>query len=206
MGGGSVVSAYLVDPIVIKMGGLFERLPFTPNQVTLASAAVGVSAGGLLIFDQWLLGALAIFASMVLDGLDGEVARRKDMKSKYGGFLDSMLDRVVDTTVVLGIAYSSAQVYGDVAWVIGFLAAVYACVLRSYTMKLVAVATGVELAWHTEVPKIPDGRDVRMFVITLGVLGNLIVGWSAIAILGFVMVVGITKFGSRLLFYRTRLD
>ena len=45
-----------------------------------------------------------------------------------------------------------------------------------------------------------------MFVITLGVLGNLIVGWSAIAILGFVMVVGITKFGSRLLFYRTRLD
>jgi CDP-L-myo-inositol myo-inositolphosphotransferase len=105
LGGGTIVSAYLIDRIVVRLGVVFERLPFTPNQVTLMSAAVGVAAGILFIFDQWLAGAISVFASMVLDGLDGEVARRKNMKSKYGAFLDTMMDRVVDTTVVLGVAY-----------------------------------------------------------------------------------------------------
>lgn len=206
LGGGTIVSAYLIDRIVVRLGVVFERLPFTPNQVTLMSAAVGVAAGILFIFDQWLAGAISVFASMVLDGLDGEVARRKNMKSKYGAFLDTMLDRVVDTTVVLGVAYSSAQIYGDTAWIIGFLAAVYACVLSSYTRKLVAIATGTEPTWLDEKPKFTDGRDVRLLIITLGALGNLFVDWSALASVAIVLTLSLSKFVIRLFIYRDKLE
>ncbi|HAC18208.1 MAG TPA: hypothetical protein DCF78_06465 [Dehalococcoidia bacterium] len=206
LGGGTIVSAYLIDRIVVRLGVVFERLPFTPNQVTLMSAAVGVAAGILFIFDQWLAGAISVFASMVLDGLDGEVARRKNMKSKYGAFLDTMLDRVVDTTVVLGVAYSSAQIYGDTAWIIGFLAAVYACVLSSYTRKLVAIATGTEPTWLDEKPKFTDGRDVRLLIITLGALGNLFVDWSALASVAIVLALSLSKFVIRLFIYRDKLE
>jgi len=206
LGGGTIVSAYLIDRIVVRLGVVFERLPFTPNQVTLMSAAVGVAAGLLFIFDQWLAGAISVFASMVLDGLDGEVARRKNMKSKYGAFLDTMLDRVVDTTVVLGVAYSSAQIYGDTAWIIGFLAAVYACVLSSYTRKLVAIATGTEPTWLDEKPKFTDGRDVRLLIITLGALGNLFVDWSALASVAVVLALSLSKFVIRLFIYRDKLE
>jgi CDP-L-myo-inositol myo-inositolphosphotransferase len=206
LGGGTIVSAYLIDRIVVRLGVVFERLPFTPNQVTLMSAAVGVAAGLLFIFDQWLAGAISVFASMVLDGLDGEVARRKNMMSKYGAFLDTMLDRVVDTTVVLGVAYSSAQIYGDTAWIIGFLAAVYACVLSSYTRKLVAIATGTEPTWLDEKPKFTDGRDVRLLIITLGALGNLFVDWSALASVAIVLALSLSKFVIRLFIYRDKLE
>ena len=206
LGGGTIVSAYLIDRIVVRLGVVFERLPFTPNQVTLMSAAVGVAAGILFIFDQWLAGAISVFASMVLDGLDGEVARRKNMKSKYGAFLDTMMDRVVDTTVVLGVAYSSAQIYGDTAWSIGFLAAVYACVLSSYTRKLVAIATGTEPTWLDEKPKFTDGRDVRLLIITLGALGNLFVDWSALASVAIVLALSLSKFVIRLFIYRDKLE
>ncbi|HBD83319.1 MAG TPA: hypothetical protein DC056_04860 [Dehalococcoidia bacterium] len=206
LGGGTIVSAYLIDRIVVRLGVVFERLPFTPNQVTLMSAAVGVAAGILFIFDQWLAGAISVFASMVLDGLDGEVARRKNMKSKYGAFLDTMMDRVVDTTVVLGVAYSSAQIYGDTAWIIGFLAAVYACVLSSYTRKLVAIATGTEPTWLDEKPKFTDGRDVRLLIITLGALGNLFVDWSALASVAIVLALSLSKFVIRLFIYRDKLE
>ncbi len=206
LGGGTIVSAYLIDRIVVRLGVVFQRLPFTPNQVTLMSAAVGVAAGILFIFDQWLAGAISVFASMVLDGLDGEVARRKNMKSKYGAFLDTMLDRVVDTTVVLGVAYSSAQIYGDTAWIIGFLAAVYACVLSSYTRKLVAIATGTEPTWLDEKPKFTDGRDVRLLIITLGALGNLFVDWSALASVAIVLALSLSKFVIRLFIYRDKLE
>jgi len=191
---------------VVRLGVVFERLPFTPNQVTLMSAAVGVAAGILFIFDQWLAGAISVFASMVLDGLDGEVARRKNMKSKYGAFLDTMMDRVVDTTVVLGVAYSSAKIYGDTAWIIGFLAAVYACVLSSYTRKLVAIATGTEPTWLDEKPKFTDGRDVRLLIITLGALGNLFVDWSALASVAIVLALSLSKFVIRLFIYRDKLE
>jgi len=206
LGGGTIVSAYLIDRIVVRLGVVFERLPFTPNQVTLMSAAVGVAAGILFIFDQWLAGAISVFASMVLDGLDGEVARRKNMKSKYGAFLDTMMDRVVDTTVVLGVAYSSAKIYGDTAWSIGFLAAVYACVLSSYTRKLVAIATGTEPTWLDEKPKFTDGRDVRLLIITLGALGNLFVDWSALASVAIVLALSLSKFVIRLFIYRDKLE
>ena len=206
LGGGTIVSAYLIDRIVVRLGVVFQRLPFTPNQVTLMSAAVGVAAGILFIFDQWLAGAISVFASMVLDGLDGEVARRKNMKSKYGAFLDTMMDRVVDTTVVLGVAYSSAQIYGDTAWIIGFLAAVYACVLSSYTRKLVAIATGTEPTWLDEKPKFTDGRDVRLLIITLGALGNLFVDWSALASVAIVLALSLSKFVIRLFIYRDKLE
>ena len=206
LGGGTIVSAFLIDRIVVRLGVVFERLPFTPNQVTLMSAAVGVAAGILFIFDQWLAGAISVFASMVLDGLDGEVARRKNMKSKYGAFLDTMMDRVVDTTVVLGVAYSSAKIYGDTAWIIGFLAAVYACVLSSYTRKLVAIATGTEPTWLDEKPKFTDGRDVRLLIITLGALGNLFVDWSALASVAIVLALSLSKFVIRLFIYRDKLE
>ena len=206
LGGGTIVSAYLIDRIVVRLGVVFEKLPFTPNQVTLMSAAVGVAAGILFIFDQWLAGAISVFASMVLDGLDGEVARRKNMKSKYGAFLDTMMDRVVDTTVVLGVAYSSAKIYGDTAWIIGFLAAVYACVLSSYTRKLVAVATGTEPTWLDEKPKFTEGRDVRLFIITLGALGNLVVDWSALDSVAVVLALSLSKFVIRLFWYRDKLE
>ena len=206
LGGGTIVSAYLIDRIVVRLGVVFERLPFTPNQVTLMSAAVGVAAGILFIFDQWLAGAISVFASMELDGLDGEVARRKNMKSKYGAFLDTMMDRVVDTTVVLGVAYSSAKIYGDTAWIIGFLAAVYACVLSSYTRKLVAIATGTEPTWLDEKPKFTDGRDVRLLIITLGALGNLFVDWSALASVAIVLALSLSKFVIRLFIYRDKLE
>ena len=206
LGGGTIVSAYLIDRIVVRLGVVFERLPFTPNQVTLMSAAVGVAAGILFIFDQWLAGAISVFASMVLDGLDGEVAPRKNMKSKYGAFLDTMMDRVVDTTVVLGVAYSSAKIYGDTAWIIGFLAAVYACVLSSYTRKLVAIATGTEPTWLDEKPKFTDGRDVRLLIITLGALGNLFVDWSALASVAIVLALSLSKFVIRLFIYRDKLE
>jgi len=123
IGGGSVISAFIIDPIVIKLGKIFVKLPFTPNQITVVSTSVGLLAGILFIYDFWILGAISIFISMVLDGLDGEVARIKNMKSKYGYFFDSLLDRFVDVFIIFGIAYSSVKFYGNMALVIGFFSA-----------------------------------------------------------------------------------
>ncbi len=43
----------------------------------------------------------------------GRSPRLKNMKSKYGGFLDATMDRVVDTAVMFGIAFAGAREYGN---------------------------------------------------------------------------------------------
>ncbi len=41
----------------------------------------------------------------ILDGCDGEIARLKFLKSKWGGFFDAVIDKYVDTTIIAGMSY-----------------------------------------------------------------------------------------------------
>jgi len=206
IGGGSIISAYIIDPIVKKLGNLFIKLPFTPNQITIISALVGISAGVLFILDYWILGALLIFITMVLDGLDGEIARRKKMKSNYGCFLDSLLDRFVDISIIFGIAYSSTKFYSDIALIIGFFSATFAGILSSYSSYLIKIVGNIEPCWENEKPKFSDNRDVRLFILILGALGNVFVNWSALTSVLIVFILSFVKVISRLFFYRNKLE
>ena len=72
----------------------------TPNQVSLISFIIGVIAGiSYLLFNPLLAGIL-VQVSSIIDGVDGELARILKKTSRFGGFLDAVLDRVVDIFVV----------------------------------------------------------------------------------------------------------
>ncbi len=202
IGGGSVISALAIDPIARTLGRLFAELPFTPNQITVAATVVGMFAGILFLYDAWTLGAISIFVSMVLDGLDGEIARIKRMKSKYGFFCDSLLDRFVDIFIIFGIAYSSIKFYGNMALVIGFFSAVFAGVLSSYSAKLIKIIGDIDTYWENEWPKFPDGRDIRLCLLMCGSLGNSFVHWSGLLSVFIIFLLSFVKVVARLVFYR----
>jgi len=50
------------------------------------------------------LGAIVLAAAGLCDVLDGEVARRTGVVSRFGAFLDSTLDRLSEAVVLLGLA------------------------------------------------------------------------------------------------------
>ena len=206
IGGGSVVSAFIIDPIVIKLGKIFAKMPFTPNQITVVSALMGIFAGILFIYDFWTLGAISIFICMVLDGLDGEIARIKNMKSKYGSFFDSLLDKFADGFIIFGIAYSSIEFYGNIALVIGFFSAMFAVLLTSYSASLIQLLGNIDTYWENEKPKFPDSRDIRLFILIFGSLGNIFVNWSALLSVFIIFLLSFVKVISRLFFYRHKLD
>lgn len=84
----------------------------TPNQITMVSGLTG-AAGGLfyLLADGgrgWLLAAAAaILVHLVLDVLDGCMARARGQKSDLGYFLDQFLDLLSFVALTAGIAASS---------------------------------------------------------------------------------------------------
>ncbi|MEE9557873.1 MAG: CDP-alcohol phosphatidyltransferase family protein, partial [Candidatus Brocadiales bacterium] len=89
------------------VSGVLVGYPITPNQITLLSFVIGLAACWFYLQgDYWysVLGAMTLYASIILDLSDGEVARLKFMSSEYGALLDTLCD----SAVFSGIIFCSA--------------------------------------------------------------------------------------------------
>lgn len=81
------------------------RVGLTPNSVTAIGAA-GVIATALIAYPSGHLfgGTLIICLLALSDLFDGTMARlSKNGSSRWGGFLDSTVDRVTDSAIALGL-------------------------------------------------------------------------------------------------------
>jgi phosphatidylglycerophosphate synthase len=78
-----------------------------PNTMTIISVIFGVSAAYLASQGKYLVGGIALFFSLVLDCVDGEVARYKKEFSRLGAWLDAFSDRVKEYAYVAGLIYSA---------------------------------------------------------------------------------------------------
>lgn len=80
------------------------RLGLGPGAFNLGGLGLGLASGVLLGLGQLELGGWAIALAGVCDILDGRVARARKLASPYGKFIDSTLDRFVETFAFLGLA------------------------------------------------------------------------------------------------------
>ncbi len=123
----------LVDRYVNRtVSGLLTRTLFassvTPNQITLGSLLAGLLGAWLLGIEGVMstLGGLALLQlSVILDHVDGEVARLKFLFSPLGKWLDNFSDHLVDLAVIAMLAWRAAsrETAGQFA-VLGLAAAV----------------------------------------------------------------------------------
>jgi CDP-diacylglycerol--glycerol-3-phosphate 3-phosphatidyltransferase len=81
------------------------RIGVSPDAVTVIGTA-GVVVGALVFYPlgQLWWGTLFITAFIFSDVLDGIMARMQDVKSRWGNFLDSTLDRIADGALFAGLA------------------------------------------------------------------------------------------------------
>ncbi|MCC3265213.1 phosphatidylinositol phosphate synthase [Arthrobacter gengyunqii] len=81
------------------------RRGITPDMVTIAGT-LGVMIGGLVFYPlgQLFWGTLFITAFIFSDVIDGIMARQQARSGKWGGFLDSTLDRFADGALFAGVS------------------------------------------------------------------------------------------------------
>jgi len=98
---------------------LAVKVHATPNQVTLLSFAMGLYSAYLFsrgTFVTILSGAILLQLSIIVDCVDGELARYTRKFSKLGAWLDAVTDRVKEYMVFLGLAYG-ASLDGKALWI-----------------------------------------------------------------------------------------
>lgn len=129
-----------VDPFLVN-----TRI--TPNQLTYLMVVAGVLAGAALLVPGLtgaLLGALLIQLYLLLDCVDGEVARWRKQTSITGVYLDRVGHYLSEAALLVGFGVRGADVFGDGGpeWLwafIGTLAALGAILIKAET-DLVDVA------------------------------------------------------------------
>ena len=85
-----------------------------PMVLTFLAACSGISGGiAFGLGFAWIGGLLAAVAQ-ILDGVDGQVARLTDRVSSEGAFLDSVLDRYMDFSLLFGILFHCLRYSGGV--------------------------------------------------------------------------------------------
>jgi CDP-diacylglycerol--glycerol-3-phosphate 3-phosphatidyltransferase len=83
---------------------LLVRLHIRPNAITTVGTLVVVSAGVVYALGHVRWGGFLLLFSGIFDMLDGRVARDGGMKTTFGAFYDSTLDRLGESAVFTGIA------------------------------------------------------------------------------------------------------
>lgn len=98
--------------VAVKIGA-------TPNQVTTLSFLIGLYSAYSFSRGEFLhtvLGAFLLQLSIIVDCVDGELARYTRKFSKLGAWLDAVTDRVKEYLVYLGLAYGAAK-SGENLWI-----------------------------------------------------------------------------------------
>lgn len=102
------VNLWVHRPLAYGLVALLYRSSVTPNQVTLLSLLVGLSAGACFIAgapELMLWGGVLLWTSAILDGADGILARAKGAFSELGRALDGTADMLVAVATVLPAIY-----------------------------------------------------------------------------------------------------
>ena len=91
---------------------IINPTPITPNMVTIFSFLLNLFANYQLLVGELVLSALLFFISFIMDCVDGQLARKRDTVSKYGIYLDIVLDGLKDlVTFTVLISYFSNGFY-----------------------------------------------------------------------------------------------
>jgi CDP-diacylglycerol--glycerol-3-phosphate 3-phosphatidyltransferase len=109
-----------VTRLITPVASMALRLGITPNAVTWIGA-VGVVAAALYFYPkgEFFIGTLFICIMALSDLFDGTMARiSKKGSSKWGGFLDSTIDRITDSAILVGVSIYLINKDDDLAVVV----------------------------------------------------------------------------------------
>ena len=90
---------------------IFIKLNLSPNTITITAFILGIICC-LLIVSKYLIAALAVlWLSGFMDVMDGTIARIQNKSTIIGMYLDLILDRMVESVVILGFVIAFPEYF-----------------------------------------------------------------------------------------------
>lgn len=180
------------------VASFFNRIGLTPNSLTVIGLGLVCLIAVVIALGYEALGAVLLIVGAGFDATDGSLARLTNRVTKFGGFLDSSLDRYADGILMLALVWRGLEL-GNRWLVMLAVVALIGAFLVSYT-RARAEALGVQMkeGWFT--------RLERMIVLVLGLLSTLVIGqWGLVAAVALLAILSNVTAIQRILLTRQKL-
>jgi phosphatidylglycerophosphate synthase len=77
-----------------------KYVPFSPNTITFFSLLLALIGAYFIFISNIIYSIPFILLALLLDGVDGIVARAKKQSTKFGAYLDGISDRIVEFAIL----------------------------------------------------------------------------------------------------------
>jgi phosphatidylglycerophosphate synthase len=88
------------------IGPTLKKARITPNQLTLLGVAFSFAGAAVVAAGRLRTGMLILIFTWLFDVMDGAMAKYSGQVSRFGGFLDSVMDRYTEGAVFVAFAYN----------------------------------------------------------------------------------------------------
>ncbi|MFA5159441.1 MAG: CDP-alcohol phosphatidyltransferase family protein [Candidatus Omnitrophota bacterium] len=121
-----------VEPIVTRIVSFLTAKGISPNQLTLAGAALTLLTGVIYAKGYFFLGGIMLIVAGAADLVDGPLARATGKVNPFGAFLDSTVDRYSDFFVFAGLSIYFVRT-GEIFWFLVTLGIILGTFAVSYS-------------------------------------------------------------------------
>jgi phosphatidylglycerophosphate synthase len=115
----NAITRYLYRPVSFPLTRLLVWTRVTPNQISYAVAvlvALGCWFTASASFGNAILGSVIVLAASYLDCCDGEVARVKLLSSRFGAWIDTVVDELSSVGYMVAIGWHCHLQFGPAAF------------------------------------------------------------------------------------------
>jgi phosphatidylglycerophosphate synthase len=111
----NAITRYVYRPVSFPLTRLLAHTPITPNQISYGVAlfvAIGCWLTAHASHAMAFAGTATILAGSYLDCCDGEIARLKLLSSKYGAWIDTIVDELSSVGYMAALGWHCHLAYG----------------------------------------------------------------------------------------------
>ena len=93
-------------PLVKSIAKLLNKIGISPNFATIIMLSCSVVSFVVLVyFSNLILFSIFVFLTGIFDGVDGAIARIREKTTLFGGFLDSVMDRMSEFVIFFALLF-----------------------------------------------------------------------------------------------------
>jgi len=175
------ISDHVTQPVV----KLLAKTPLTPNTLTWLGFWITVGAAALVVTGNLFAAGFVVLFAGFFDMMDGALARTTNRVTRFGGILDSTLDRLSEAILLLSILViftRGQQVAESVLVGLALLGSLMVSYIRA---KIEALGIECKVGLFT--------RPERVIILALGLLLSrydyaMVIALAIIAVLSFFTV------------------
>jgi CDP-diacylglycerol--glycerol-3-phosphate 3-phosphatidyltransferase len=167
--------AIVLRYVEVPGASALNAVGLTPNSITVLGFAVSLAAAAVVGSGFLLVGGIVFLLGSVMDLMDGALARLTGRVTKFGALLDSVMDRLGEAALFLGMAIHGLRADLSDGRLLFFITVLILALITSQTVSYLR-ARGESLGIDTRTGLMT--RPERVVLLSLG----LIIGLRALEV------------------------